>query len=101
MLHYWSDDSFNQFKNQFNFTNLMFHEDYGMPADLSFFTTSHDKAENDGAGGDMKKIVWQKMLHGKTVVGNLESFITVAKSKYPDFIIEEFKTAEICEKTKH
>ena len=86
MLHYWSDDSFNQFKNQFNFTNLMFLE---------------DKAENDGGGGDIKKIVWQKMLHGKTVVGNLESFITVAKSKYPDFIIEEFKTAEICEKTKH
>ena len=55
MLHYWSDDSFNQFKNQFNFTNLMFHEDYGMPADLSFFTTSQDKAENDGAGGDVKK----------------------------------------------
>ena len=51
MVHYWSDDSF----NQFNFTNLMFHEDYGMPADLSFFTTSQDKAENDGAGGDVKK----------------------------------------------
>ena len=33
----------------------MFHEDYGMPADLSFFTTSQDKAENDGAGGDVKK----------------------------------------------
>ena len=89
-------------KNQFNFTNLKFHKtDHGMPADWIFFATSHGKEENDGAGGDVKNSVWQKVLQGKSVVGDLESLVTLAKSKYPEFIIEEFKTAEICEATKH
>ena len=89
-------------KNQFTFTNLKFHKkDHGMPADWNFFTTSHCKGGNDGAGGDVKNSVWWKVLQGKSAVGDLELFFTLAKSKYPEFIIEGFKTAEICEATKY
>ena len=72
-----------------------------MPADWNFFAISHDKGENDGAGGDVRNSVQRKVLQGKSVVGDLETFVTLAKSKYPEFIIERFKTAEICEATKH
>ena len=41
------------------------------------------------------------MLQGKSVVGGPELFVTLAKGKYPKFIIEGFKTAETCEATKH
>ena len=44
-----------QFKNQYSFTNILFHkEDYGSTADWNFFATSHGKGENDGVGGDVK-----------------------------------------------
>ena len=58
MAHYWSDGLFSQFKDQFNFTNFIFHEKvHGIPADWSFFATSHSKVENDGAGV-AKNSVW-------------------------------------------
>ena len=58
MAHYWSDGLFSQFKDQFNFTNFIFYEKvHGIPADWSFFATSHSKVENDGAGV-AKNSVW-------------------------------------------
>ena len=101
MVHYWSDGPSNQFKYQFSFTIKFQEKDHGMPADWNFFATSHGKGDNDGAGRDVKNSVWRKVLQGKSVVGDLGSFVTLAKSKYPEFIIEGFKTAEICEATKH
>ena len=72
-----------------------------MLADRRFFAKCHGKEENDSAGRG-KNSVWWKVLHGKAVVEDLESFVTtVAKSKYPDFIIESFKIAETCKATKH
>ena len=51
-VNYWSDGPSSQFKNQFNFTNLLFHEyDHHASADWNFFATSHGKGENDGVGG--------------------------------------------------
>ena len=79
MVHYWSDGPSSQFKNQFNFTNLKFHEkDHCMPANWNFFAASHGKGENGGAGGNFKNSVWQKVLQGKSVVGDLELFVTLA-----------------------
>ena len=63
MVHYWSDGPSSQFKNQYNFTNLLLHQrDHGMPADWNFFTTSHRKGENNTAGADIKNAVWRKVL---------------------------------------
>ena len=102
MVHYWSDGPSSQFKNQYNFTNLLLHEqDYGMPADWNFFATSHGKGENDGAGGDVKNAVWRKVLQNKVVVGDLETFVSVAKAKFPNFIIEGFKSEEISNAVDH
>ena len=102
MVHYWSDGPSSQFKNQYNFTNLLLHQrDHGMPADCNFFTTLHKKGENDSAGGDVKSVVWRKVLQNKTVVGDLESFVSVVKEKFYNFGIEGFKSNEICDATKH
>ena len=72
-----------------------------MPADWNFFATSHGKGENDGAGGDVKNAVWRNVLQNKAVAGNLESFVSVAKEKFPNFAIEGFKPNETCDVTKH
>ena len=74
MVHYWFDRPSSQFKNQYNFANLLLHQkDHGMPADWNFFATSHGKGENCSAGGDVKNAVWRKVLQNKAVVGDLES----------------------------
>ena len=66
MVRYWSDGPSSQFKNQYNFTNLLLHQrDHGMPADWNFFVTSHRKRENDCAGGDVRNAVWKKVLQNK------------------------------------
>ena len=56
----------------------------------TFFATSHGKGENDGVGGDVKNAVWRKVLQQKEVVGDLASFVRVAKSKFPSIVIEGF-----------
>ena len=102
MVHYWSDGPYTQFKNQYNFTNLLLHQrDHGMPADWNFFATLHGKGENDGASGDIKNAVWRKALQNKLVVGDFDSFVSFAKEKFPNFAIEGFKSNEICDATKY
>ena len=79
-VHYWLDGPSSQFKNQYAFTNLRFHQsDYGITADWNFFATSHGKGENDGIGGDVKNAVWRETLQLKVVVNNLKDFVDVAK----------------------
>ena len=74
MVHYWFDRPSSQFKNQYNFTNLLLHQkDHGMPADWNFFATSYGKGENYSAGGDVKNAVYRKVLQNEAVVGDLES----------------------------
>ena len=66
-VYYWSDGTLCQFKNQFHFTNIVFHEeDHGTPECWKYFVTSHGKGENDGVGGDVKNYVWRKMLQKKS-----------------------------------
>ena len=102
MVRYWSDGPSSQFKNQYNFTNLLLHQkDHSMPADWNFFATSHGKGENDGAGGDVKNAVWRKVLQNKAVVADLESFVSLAKAKFPSFTIEGFTSTETCNATRH
>ena len=95
-VHYWSDGPSSQFKNQFNFTNLKFHEkDYQCMADWSFFATSHGKGENDGLGGDVKNAVWRQTMQLKVVVNNLFDFVNVAQKTFPHFNIVAFLSAEV------
>ena len=58
------------------------------------------RREDDGAGGDVKNAVWRKVLQIKAVVGDLESFASVTKEKFPNFAIEG-KSNEIWDATKH
>ena len=101
-VNYWSDGKSSQFKNQYNFTNLKFHDkDHGMVAEWNFFATSHGKGENDGVGGDVKNGVWRRVLQQKEVVGDLQSFVAVAQKKFPSFKIVAFTSDEIREATSH
>ena len=59
-VHYWSDGQSSQFKNQFDATDFMFHEqDYG---------------------GDVKNAVWRSVLQKKAVVSNLDEFVSDGKN---------------------
>ena len=70
MVHYWSDGPSSQFKNQYNFPNLLLHErDHGMPADWNFFATLHGKGENDCAGGDVKMLFGENFCRIKLLLG--------------------------------
>ena len=62
-----------------------------MPADSNFFMTLHGKGDNDSAGGDVNNTAWRKVLQDKAVL----------QEKFPNFVIEEFKSNEICDATKH
>ena len=67
--------------------------------DWNFFATSHGKGENDGVGGDVKNSVWRNVLQQKEVVGDLTSFVLVAKAKFPSIVIEGFTKEKIKEVT--
>ncbi|CAH0394865.1 unnamed protein product [Bemisia tabaci] len=62
-LHYFSDGCAGQFKNTYNFLNLLHHfKDFQLEADWSFFATSHGKTECDGVGGTVKRLARKASL---------------------------------------
>lgn len=78
-VHHWSDGVASQFKNKYNFQNLLYHQlDFGVTADWSFFATAHGKGPIDGIGGEVKRQVWRSVLQGKDVVVNAKDFADVA-----------------------
>ena len=90
-VHYWSDGPSSKFKKQFLFTNPLFHgQDHQAKTDWNFFVTAHGKDKNDGVGGDVKNVIWQKTLQQKEVVTSCEEFVSVAKKKFHDFVIAFF-----------
>ena len=69
----------------------MFHEkDHQAKADWNFVVTAHGKSGNDGVGIDLKNAVWCKTLQQKEVVTSCGEFVSVAKKKFPDFVIAFF-----------
>ena len=82
MVHYLSDGPSSQFKNQYNFTNLLLHQrDHSMPANWNFFTTLHGKGENYGAGGDVKMLFGERFCRIKLLLEILSlSFLLSKKS---------------------
>ena len=62
-LIYFSDGCAGQYKNRFNFINLLNHEaDFGVKAKWNFFATSHGKNACDGIGGTLKRSVARASL---------------------------------------
>ena len=60
---YFSDGCAGQYKNRFNFINLLYHEaDFGIKAQWNFFATSHGKNACDGIGGTLKRSVSRASL---------------------------------------
>lgn len=60
---YFSDGAASQYKNRFNFCNLMYHEkDFGCQAEWNFHPTSHGKNLCDGVGGTVKRKAYNASL---------------------------------------
>ena len=72
VVHYWSDGAGSQFKNRYNLSSLLYHEeDFNCKATWSFFETAHGKGPVDGVG-EVKRAVWRSILQNNTVVTNPE-----------------------------
>jgi hypothetical protein len=62
-IEYFTDGSSAQYKNRFNFKNLMHHEeDFGVSAIWHFHPTSHGKNLCDGVGGTVKRCAYRASL---------------------------------------
>lgn len=60
---YFTDGCGGQYKNFKNFLNITYHEeDFGIPAEWSFFATSHGKGACDGIGGTVKRLAARASL---------------------------------------
>lgn len=67
-LIYFSDGAGSQYKNRFNFLNLLFHKkDFNATAEWHFFATSHGKGAVDGIGGCVKRNAYRASLQDKTI----------------------------------
>lgn len=66
-FHYFSDGAGSQYKNRFNFLNLLYHErDFGVQAEWNFFATAHGKGACDGIGGCVKRNAYRASLQKET-----------------------------------
>ena len=74
-VHYWSDGAASQFKNRYNLSSVLFHqEDFGSEASWSFFETAHGKGPCDGIGEEVNRAVWHSILQSNAVVTSAEEF---------------------------
>lgn len=56
-MFYFSDGAASQYKNKYNFANLVYHQrDFGIQGEWHFFATSHGKGPCDGLGGTIKRL---------------------------------------------
>jgi hypothetical protein len=62
-VHYFSDGAARQYKNKYNFINILHHElDFGVSCSWHFFATSHGKSPCDGIGGTVKRLTARASL---------------------------------------
>ena len=62
-LIYWTDGCAGQYKNRYNFINLLYHmADFGIRAQWHFFATSHGKGACDGVCGCLKRLAAKASL---------------------------------------
>lgn len=68
-IYYFSDGAGSQYKNKFNFINLLNHEkDFSIKAEWHFFATAHGEGACDGIGGSVKRSARRASLQDKTIV---------------------------------
>ena len=68
-LYYFSDGTGSQYKNKFNFLNLLNHEtDFDVEAEWHFFATAHGKGACDGIGGCVKRNAYRASLQNSTQI---------------------------------
>jgi hypothetical protein len=80
-IRFGSDGCGGQFKNRFNFGNLLHgKEDFEAELEWHFTPTSHGKSAADGLGGTVKRNVRNQILGGHHVVGNALQMFTCAQS---------------------
>jgi len=81
-VHYFSDGAASQYKNKFNFINILHHEsDFGVPCSWHFFATSHGKSPCDGIGGTVKRLTARASLQRpvKNQILNAQQMFDFAK----------------------
>ncbi|CAF4238702.1 unnamed protein product, partial [Rotaria magnacalcarata] len=85
-VHYFSDGSAAQYKNRFNFINIVNHEkDFGLTCEWNFFATGHGKNACDGIGGTVKRGVAKASLQ-QIVSGHI-----LTPKHFYDFSVNNFK----------
>lgn len=95
---YFSDGAGSQYKNKFNFINLVHHKaDFGVEVEWNFFATSHGKGACDGIGGTVKKHAYTCSLQRIN-----SRHITTAKALY-EWACSFFKkiSFEFCSQEEH
>ena len=79
-VNYWSDGPSSQFKNRYNFSCILYHQqDLGCDATWNFFETAHGKGPCDGVGAEVKRSVWRSILRNAEVVNSPEDVFQAAK----------------------
>lgn len=93
---FFSDGCSSQFKNRFNFLNLLHsEEDHGVTTEWHFFGTGHGKSACDGLGGNFKRMVYRRVIANDLIVDNAEKFIETAKLFATKTTLLEMKASEI------
>lgn len=97
-LFYFSDGAGSQYKNKYNFVNLLYHErDFGVEAEWHFSATSHGKGAVDGIGGNVK-------LHARraSIQRDAEHSISTAKKLF-DWATNYFQNIDFdfCTEEEH
>jgi len=96
-VKYMSDGSAAQYKNKFNFANILLHEaDFGIPSEWHFHPTSHGKNRCDGIAGIVKGSAF-RASHTKnsasTAINTPQRLYEYTRDTFPN-IVSDFSTTE-------
>lgn len=97
-IHYFSDGAGSQYKNKYNFVNLLHHKkDFKIDAEWNFFASAHGKGACDGIGGVVKRNAYRSSLQNRH-----QEKITGAKSLF-EWAKTYFKSIhfDFCTKLEH
>jgi hypothetical protein len=97
----FSDGSASQFKNKFNFLNLLYaKKDFGLTIEWHFFCTSHGKSECDGLGGTIKRGVHRRAIASDFHVYSAKEFVYSAKAFIEKTEVVEVTSVVIASRSK-
>lgn len=95
----WSDGAPSHFKNKFNIANMLqLEKDYGYKIEWNFFGTSHGKSPCDGIGGNVKRMVNDRVKSQNLSIQNAAQFVEQAKvicDKFEVWLLEHQKIEQL------